>query len=142
MSIIADNFPAILFGLVAMWILQFGLAYWQMRRFYGRLITLRHNGLTAVGLSGNRYKGRSYAVLTINEDNRVIHAEEFSGWTIFAGLKPVPELIGMSTDEVLAQSATLPVGKKLQVAFANAARDLKAARQKESVMTLEPAVVN
>ena len=142
MNVIADNFPNILFGLVVMWLLQFGLAFWQMRRFYGRLITLRRAGLTAVGLSGNRYKGRSYAVLTINDDNQIIHAEEFSGWTIFSGLKPVPELIGMSTDEVLAQSATLPVGKKLQIAFANAARDLQSARQKKLTMTLEPAVLN
>jgi DNA-binding transcriptional regulator of glucitol operon len=139
MNVIAENFPTILFGLVAMWILQFGLAFWQMRRFYGRLIVLRHRGLTAVGLSGNRYKGRSYAVLTINEANRIVHAEKFSGWTIFAGLKPVPELIGMSTDEVLAKSTTLPVNKKLQDAFANAARDLQAARHKQLEMTFEPA---
>ena len=139
MNTIAENFPTILFGLVGMWILQFGLAFWQMRRFYGRLTSLRHDGLTAVGLSGNRYKGRAYAVLTVDENNRIVHAEKFSGWTIFAGLKPVPELIGMSLDEVLAQSTTLPVDKKLQAAFANAARDLQAARHKQLEMTLEPA---
>lgn len=138
MNTIADNFPTILFGLVAMWIIQFGLAFWQMRRFYGRLAVLRRGGLTAVGLSGNRYKGRSYAVLTVDETNRIIHAEKFSGWTIFAGLKPVPELIGLSLDEVLAQSTTLPVNKKLQDAFANAARDLQAARHKNLEITPLP----
>ncbi|MBE7470343.1 MAG: hypothetical protein HS114_14525 [Anaerolineales bacterium] len=49
--------------------------------FYQRMIILRRSGLTAIGLSGNRYKGRSYAVLTIGEDGRIIHLEHFSGWT-------------------------------------------------------------
>lgn len=142
MNVIPDSFLTILFGLVVMWILQFGLAYWQMRRFYRRMSVLRRGGLTAIGLSGNRYNGRSYAVLTVDENNRIVHAEKFSGWTIFAGLKPVPELVGMSPEEVLAKQATLPLGKKLQGAFANAAKDLQAARQKNLEMTLEPAVIN
>jgi hypothetical protein len=54
---------------------------------------------------------------------------------VFAKLKPVPEMVGMSLDEVLAQQPTLPVNKKLQVAFANAARDLQAARHKELEIT-------
>jgi DNA-binding transcriptional regulator of glucitol operon len=139
MNVIVDNFVTILLGLVVMWLLQFGLAYWQMRRFYRRMSILRQGGLTAIGLSGNRYKGRTYAVLTIDEDNRIVHAEKFSGWTIFAGLKPVPELVGLPLDEMLAKQTTLPVGKKLQLAFANAARDLQAARQKKLDLTLEPA---
>jgi hypothetical protein len=54
---------------------------------------------------------------------------------VFAKLKPVPQIVGMPLDEVLAQQPTLPVNKKLQVAFANAARDLQAARHKELEIT-------
>ena len=135
MNLIADNFVTILFGLVIMWFFQFGLAYLQMRRFYGRMIQLRQGGLTAVGLSGGRYSGRSYAVLTINNDGRIVYAEQFSGWTVFANLKSVPEMVGMSLDEVVAQQTTLPVNKKLQVAFSNAARDLQAARHRKLEIT-------
>jgi DNA-binding transcriptional regulator of glucitol operon len=135
MNVIADNFVTMLLGLGVMWLFQFGLAYFQLRRFYGRLIQLKQGGLTAVGLSGGRYSGRSYAVLTINNEGRVVYAEQFSGWTVFAKLKPVPELVGMPINELLAQQTTLPVNKKLQVAFANAAKDLQAARHGELEIT-------
>lgn len=135
MNIITENFTTILFGLVVMWILQFGLAYWQMRRFYRRMAMLRRSGLTAIGLSGNRYKGRSYAVLTIDEDGRIIHAEQFSGWTVFAQLRPVPALVGMSLSELSNNMASLPLSKKLQSAFGNAATELQTARDKGKVNT-------
>lgn len=132
MSVIADNYQIIFLGLVVMWILQFGLAYFQMRRFYKRLAQLNRRGLTAVGLAGNRYKGRNYAVLTIDGQDRVINAEQFSGWTVFAQLVPVPALVGMPLHEILSNYSALPVSKKLQDAFANAARDLQSAREKEA----------
>lgn len=126
MELIINNPGLIFLVLGIVWIIQFGLAYWQIRRFYQRMIILRRSGLTAIGLSGNRYKGRSYAVLTMGEDGRVIHAEHFSGWTVFAQLKPIPQLVGMPLSELLNQEANLPVSKKLRPAFANAARDLLA----------------
>ncbi|MCB9102418.1 MAG: hypothetical protein H6632_22970 [Anaerolineales bacterium] len=135
MQIVFDNFTLILIGLVVMWLFQFGLAYFQMRRFYERMIELKRNGLTAVGLCGNQYKGRAYAVLTINEHDRVVHAEQFSGWTIFARLQPVPDMQGLNLDEVLTNHTRLPVSKKLQTAFANAARDLREARTKQTKTT-------
>lgn len=138
MSVITNNPGLIFLILGVLWVIQFGLAYWQMRRFYQKMMTLRKSGLTAVGLSGNRYKGRSYAVLTIDEHDRIVHAEQFSGWTVFAQLKPIPQLIGMSLPELLNNEANLPVSKKLRPAFANAARDLQAARDKGAVSAFSP----
>lgn len=135
MELITNNPGLTFLALGILWLMQFGLGYWQMRRFYQRMITLRRSGLTAIGLSGNRYKGRAYAVLTIGEEGRIIHAEHFSGWTVFAQLKPIPQLVGMSLPELLSQEATLPVSKKLRSAFANAARDLQAARNEGNVST-------
>lgn len=131
MQLVFDNFTVFLIGLVVMWLFQFGLAYYQMRRFYRRMVQLKRAGLTAVGLCGNQYKGRAYAVLTIDENDRVVHAERFSGWTVFANLKPVPEMQGLSLEEVLADTTSLPVSQKLQTAFTNAAKDLKLAREKQ-----------
>ncbi len=102
-----------------------------MRRFYRRMTELRKGGLTAVGLNGDRYKGRAYAVLTIDENERVVHAEQFSGWTVFARLRPVPGMAGLNLADVLANDTRLPVSKKLQTAFVNAARDLREAREKQ-----------
>jgi DNA-binding transcriptional regulator of glucitol operon len=138
-----DKFGVFFLLLAVMWIIQFGLTYFQMRRFYGRMVQLKRNGLTAVGLCGNQYKGRTYAVLTIDEDNRVIHAESFGGWTVFATLKPVPEMQGMTLDDILANPADLPVSNKLQTAFSNAATDLKHAREEQPISTDDnPAIQN
>lgn len=134
-EVITKNAGFLFLALGLMWLIQFGLAYWQMNRFYRRIFFLRKSGLTAVGLSGNRYKGRSYGVLTINEKNQVVHAEQFSGWTILSQLKPVPGLVGMSLSELLNNESNLPVPKKLQTAFGNAARDLQAARDKAEAET-------
>ncbi len=135
MQVVFDNFTVFLVGLVVMWLFQFGLAYFQMRRFYRRMTELKRTGLTAVGVSGNQYKGRAYAVLTIDENDRVLHAERFAGWTVFANLKPVPGMNGLLLDEILAGNASLPVSKKLQAAFTNAAKDLKVAREKQAAAT-------
>lgn len=139
MEIITNNFGLLFLILGALWVIQFGLAYRQMRHFYQRMITLRRSGLTAIGLSGNRYWGRAYAVLTIDEDGRIIHAEQFSGWTVFAQLRSMPPLIGMSLQELLNNEASLPISKKLRSACANAARDLQAARGQGEINTLSQA---
>lgn len=141
MGFIADNYVIILFALVIMWLLQFGLAYYQMRRFYARLIQLKRRGLTAVGLAGNRYKGRNYAVLTIDAQDHIINAEQFSGWTVFAKLRPVPEMVSMPLKDVLSDQPELPVSNKLQKAFVNAARDLQTEREKQTQSQPETAKV-
>jgi DNA-binding transcriptional regulator of glucitol operon len=139
MDMLTNNLGPIFLILGVLWLIQFGLAYRQMRHFYQRMITLRQSGLTAIGLAGNRYKGRAYAVLTIDEDDRIIYAEQFSGWTVFAQLKPMPQLIGMPLQELLNNEASLPISKKLRPAFGNAARDLQAARGKGKISTFSQA---
>jgi DNA-binding transcriptional regulator of glucitol operon len=128
-DVIADNIGVIFVLLVIMWGLQFGMTYIQMRKYTKRLKIIRQDGLTAVGMGGSRYKGRAYGILTIDDDNKIIHAEKMSGWTNFAGLKPVPTLVGMNVEEIISEGAELPVSKKLKVAFQNAANDLLQARK-------------
>lgn len=128
MDVIFNNAGVIFLVVGVLWIAQFGAAYLQMRRFYTRLKEVRRGGLTAVGLEGGQYKGRSYAVLTVNSFGTIVHAEKFDGWTVFARLQPVPELLGMSLEEMLAHPEQLPVSAKLQTAFHNAARDIQKAR--------------
>jgi glucitol operon activator protein len=90
--------------LVAAWLLQLGLSYWQMRRFYRRLAVIRRDGLTAIGMEGSAYKRRVYGVLCVDAAGRIRHAEQLSGWTIFAGLKRVPALEGRSLNELLGEA--------------------------------------
>lgn len=130
----------VLGGMVVMWLAQFWMAYRQMKVFYKDLALLRKDGLTAVGLNGDRLKGRAYGILVIDDQDRVVHAQKFAGWTVFARLQPAPELVGMSLSDILDDGAVLPVSAKLRPAFVNAARDLQAARQRQQAPTgLQPA---
>ncbi len=111
--------------LVAAWVLQFWLSSRQLSRFYTRLKQLRRDGLTAIGMTGNRLNGRVYGVLTVDrETRRIIHAEKFLGATIFAGLQPVPQLQGQSLDALLTERTAHGLSQKLADAFLNAARDI------------------
>ena len=106
-DVIGENL-GVLFGLlVVMWILQFGLTYFQMRKYTKRLKVIRQDGLTAVGMSGSRYKGRTYGILTIDDNNQIIHAEKMSGWTNFSNLRPVPDLVGMNVEQILMKKLNL-----------------------------------
>jgi DNA-binding transcriptional regulator of glucitol operon len=128
-DVLVENIGVIFILLVIMWGLQFGMTYVQMRKYTKRLKIIRQDGLTAVGMGGSRYKGRAYGILTIDDNDKVIHAEKMSGWTNFAGLKPVPDLVGMNIEEIISDDKELPVSKKLKVAFQNAANDLLQARK-------------
>lgn len=133
MDFVTGHLVTLIFAMVVMWLAQFFMAHRQLKLFYRRMAQLRKSGLTAIGLAGNQYKGRSYAVLTIDKHDRIVHAEQFSGWTVFATLKPVPEMVGLPLSDVLTNSSRLPVPEKLQTAFANAARELQAAQEKNHV---------
>jgi glucitol operon activator protein len=89
------------------WLLQLALAYRQARVFYRRITTLRKLGRCATGLAGGRYRGRTYVALVANPRTRIIiKAEQLRGLTVFASLKPVPQLEGRSLDDLLANPAT------------------------------------
>lgn len=109
--------------------LAFGLAFqllltgWQTKRFFTRLKEIRKSGLTSIGLEGGMWTGKTYAVLVIDDDKKILHAEKMTGMTIFAKLKSVPVLEGLHSDDLLDETRTFPLKKKLMKAFQNAARE-------------------
>lgn len=131
-----ENIATIALLLLIMWGLQFAMAYFQMRRFYARLKVVRKAGITAVGMAGSQYRGRAYAILTVDKNKNVIHAEKMSGWSNFSGLRPVPELVGMNLGEILDPEKPLSVPTKLAEAFRNAAAYIQNASQDGGAKTL------
>jgi DNA-binding transcriptional regulator of glucitol operon len=127
-DVIGENLGVIFVMLVIMWSLQFGLTFLQMKKYTKRLKIIRQDGLTAVGMSGSKYKGRTYGVLTVDATNQIIHAEKMSGWTNFSNLRTVPDLVGLNVEYILDEENELPVSKKLHEAFRNAAKDISEAR--------------
>jgi glucitol operon activator protein len=109
--------------------LAFGIAFqllltgWQTKRFYARLKEIRKNGEASIGLEGGMWSGKTYAVLVVDEDKKVLHAEKMSGVTIFAKLQPVPALEGLHLDEILDETRTFKINKKLLRAFRNSAKE-------------------
>ncbi|QBD78528.1 hypothetical protein EPA93_22040 [Ktedonosporobacter rubrisoli] len=89
------------------WLVQLALAYRQARLFYKRIGALKKLGRCATGLAGGRYRGRTYVALVAHPLTRtIIKAEQLRGITVFASLKPVPQLEGRSLDELLDVNAS------------------------------------
>jgi glucitol operon activator protein len=85
-----------------LWIVQLSLGYVQLRRFNGRIFALRKQGRCAVGLHGDRWRGRTYAILVINEAEIVQQVEVFGGWTVFAKPRAINSLNGQPLAASLA----------------------------------------
>jgi len=115
---------------VIAWIIQYGMTFFQMRRYNKRLNELKKMGPTSVGMSGSMYKRRAYGVLVFDDQEKIVRAEQFSGWTVFASLKPVKELEGLTLNDVKDESIELPISKKIRSAFANAVAQIENARKK------------
>ena len=119
------NMTAIILLLVGAWIAQLVLSLWQTRRYLRRLSALRKDGRTSVGMAGSAWRRRVYAVLVVDDESKIIHAEQISGWTVFATLKPIPKLEGHSLQELLeGEPEAFGLKKKMLLAFQNSASEL------------------
>lgn len=117
----------IIIGLAIAWGIQYVLAFFQMKRYYRRIAELRRLGQVSTGVAGSSWRRRQYAVLVVDANNRIVHVEELSGWTVFAALKPVKGLDGRPLSDLDDDSLTLPVHNKLLLALRNAASYIKQA---------------
>jgi DNA-binding transcriptional regulator of glucitol operon len=132
----AQNYSFIIMALAAGLALQLFFTGWQTKRFYSRLKQIRKDGKTSIGLDGGIWTGRRYAVLVVDENLEILHAERFSGLTIFAKLKPVNELIGHSVNDLLEEDSSFSLSKGMLKAFRNAAKELlKAEDESKSTIT-------
>jgi DNA-binding transcriptional regulator of glucitol operon len=128
---------AIIIMLAIAWLIQFGLSFFQMRRFYRRVAALHKFGSVWIGMEGSAWKRRQYAVLVVDKDNIIRRAEQLSGWTILAALKPVYGLDGRPISDLKDDSIDLPIKPKLLLAFRNAVKHIeehaarKAAKENE-----------
>jgi len=76
-------------------------------------------------------------VLVIDKDGKILKAEQFSGWTVFAGLKPVVELEGLSTKDILDDTVTIAIPPKTRSAFKNAVQQIENAKKKAEEQGLQ-----
>ena len=125
---------AVLVALVGAWAAQIVFSNHQMRRFHRRSQQLRRQGThMAIGVAGTMYRRKVYAVLVVDEARRVVAAEQLSGWTIAARLKPTPELVGLDLDVVGKGDPPAGVPAKQWAAFDHAAGFIPAELAKPAV---------
>ncbi len=116
----------IFLAVAAVWSLQFLLSYYQLQRFHRQLAELRTLGRCSVGMYGNRWRGRTYAVLVVDAHDRVRHAASLNGWTVLASLQPIAGLDGMSLDAILAaETPVTPMRRPHWLALQHAAHFFK-----------------
>ena len=84
---------------------------------------MRTLGRSAVGVSGNIYRTKAYAVLAVDPQNRIVRAEKLTGFTIFAQLRPVDSLAGYALSDLLSGPVE-GLSPKLYSAFQMAAEAL------------------
>lgn len=122
----------VVLGLGCMWLLQYAFTFWQMRRYNKRLSELRKGGSVWVGLNGSAWKGRQYAVVVVDKENRIARVEQLSGWTVLAALKPVPGLEGRPVSDLTDDHIELPVSNKLLLALRDAVKHMEAYAKKQA----------
>jgi len=119
---------------LAVWLVQLGLAYRQAQLFSKRIGALRKFGVCATGQAGGMYRGRVYAVLVAHpQTRRIVKAERLQGLTVFAGLKPIPQLEGYTIDDLLSdQPLSVPgVSPRIISAGRSAAQIIQQALEKK-----------
>ena len=123
-SSFTDNAGLILLLIGVMWVFQLFLTYRQAMRFNDTLKPLRQQGRAAIGLGGKRYRGGQAFVAIAEKEGIVVDARVMTGFTVFAGPKPCPELIGLSLTR-LAEDGNIPgLSKKVKLAAQMAANTL------------------
>ena len=126
------KYTFIILTLAAGWMFQVWLVGQQTRNFYNRMKELRKDGRASIGLAGNIYKGRIYTVLVLDEEDRIIHAEKLSGITVFAKLKPVSELMGVTLEDLMDETKEFGLTKKTMQAFRHAGKEFDKAKETDA----------
>ena len=120
------GFGLVFLLLAAAWLAQLALSLLQTRRFYRRVAELRRGShASAIGVAGNNWRRKLYAVLVVDEHYRITAAEKLSGFPVFAGLKPVTALHGLAIERIEDETPVEGIPAKLWSAFANAAEYIR-----------------
>jgi hypothetical protein len=77
----------------------------------------------------------------VDPQDRILRAEQLSGWTIFAALKPVPGLEGLSLDDLDddARMSAIVANRKLLLSLRSAAKFVREAAERARAKQVEAA---
>ncbi|HEY8868302.1 MAG TPA: transcriptional regulator GutM [Candidatus Limnocylindrales bacterium] len=111
--------------IVLLWVLQLALSYRQAIGFSKRIAEMRRSGTVAVGLGQGRYRSRTYAVVAVGRDDRVLAAEVLKGWTTLSRPKPIPDLPGLPYERLCDTPAVATFDSALRAALCQVVTTLR-----------------
>jgi len=115
-------------AVVAGWMVQMYFTYRQSMAFNREVMALRKKGTVSVGVAGKRYRGgRAFVAIAIDDQGVVRDALTLAGFTTFSRAKPLPGLLDVKTNRILAEER-LPGLSKQQHEAAQQAVDLARTR--------------
>lgn len=87
-------------ALAVLWVVQALLVYRQGKAFMKRISALRREGRLAIGVGYNRFRLRSFVVVVVDRQDRVVRVERLSGLTVFARSQPIDRYVGLPLAEL------------------------------------------
>lgn len=111
--------------IVAAWILQIVLSYRQAIQFAKRVADMRRSGTVAVGLGRGRLRARTYAVVAVARDDRVVAAEVLKGWSTLSKPRPIPSVVGLPYERLCDTPAVAGLDAPLRAALCHVVETLR-----------------
>ena len=104
------------------WGLQILLGWWQVSRFNKAFETLCRLGKVGIGRTAGRFKPKTLIAVAFDDDQRVVGAILMQGLTVFSRPVPIPQLIGISRQNIVAEQI-FPNNQRCQEALKSAIQE-------------------
>lgn len=130
-------------ALAGVWALQLVLSLFQSKRFHRKVFQLRKQGDKAsVGMAGSNWKRKVYAVLVVDKERNSVYTYKLAGFTVFADLEPVPELVKLPLERFEQDEPPTGVSRKIWTAFQHAAGFIRSADEAAAQPESDSAIVH
>jgi glucitol operon activator protein len=124
--------------LAVAWILQIVGTYFQMRHYrevLGRITREGSEGYVGVGNAKATFGKGVVLILVADENDVVRRALRMRGMTVFARFNDVPDLVGMSLEELRAEGREDPYDKSTMLAARRAVEQIDRIKQEKERTT-------
>jgi glucitol operon activator protein len=124
--------------LAVAWILQIVGTYFQMRHYrevLGRITREGNEGFVGVGNAKATFGKGVILILVADKDDMVRKAMRMRGMTIFARFGDIPDLVGMSLEELRVEGREEPYDKSTMIAARRAVEQIDRIKQEKERAT-------
>lgn len=113
----------LLFTLLMCWMFQLWFNSIHIHKFHKHYHSVRKQGIvSAIGMAGQYWKGRSFAILVCDKNGLITVAQYLAGITIFSTPKSIEEMVGWHINDVTEDNKpdSTKISKKIWASFIHA----------------------